>query len=125
MIKNPNDFDANPFRSVAEQFERSKKAQRERRDESVVEQIARSLRQRQERAEFFNTTRETIEHAVTPLFLDIHGKPVSAVARQILEAGMKRRGENVPPTFSDDAHGRKAKAIVNAGRRARGEEEIK
>jgi hypothetical protein len=54
---------------------------------------------------------------------DIHGNPVSETARRILEAGAKRRG-STPPSFSDDKHGRFARAVVNAARKTRNEPEI-
>jgi hypothetical protein len=56
---------------------------------------------------------------------DIAGRPVTDTAAKIMLSGMKRRNE-LPekPQFPDDVRGRRAKAIVNAGRKARGEEPI-
>jgi hypothetical protein len=77
---------------------------------SVLEQIARSKAERARRAEFFNTTRETIERAIAP--------DASTLAAAILRAAAKARGEiaDPPPDLSP-----LARAILNAGRKRRNE----
>jgi hypothetical protein len=101
MIKNPKDY-VNPFGSVAEQVERSR-------------------RQRAERAEFFESTRRTIERALDPTagLRDINGAPLTEVARRILAAGMKRRAE-----ITDDSlvppKGSMARRIIDAARKRDG-----
>jgi hypothetical protein len=93
MIKNPAHY-GNPFGTVAEQVERS-------------------LRQRAERAEFYNTTRETIERAVTPL-------DAGTLAQQIIRAGKLRRGEITNDSLAPPK-GSLAEKIILAGKKRRGE----
>jgi len=98
MIKKPfilgyGGLDSSGFRLVAERF------QRERQDKFVdtVDAVARATGQKIDAAAF---------------------------AKQVHRAAAKARGE-IPddtPRFSDDEHGRRAKMICNAARKARGQE---
>jgi hypothetical protein len=90
----------------------------------IAEQIKRARAERKQRAEIFQETKAIVERAFDAQFLDINGAPVTEVARRILEAGMKRRAEIVTPTFSDDKHGRFARALENAARKRDGKEPI-
>jgi hypothetical protein len=55
---------------------------------------------------------------------DISGNPISETARLILAAGAKRRAEIQTPVFADDKHGKFARAVVNAARKAKNQEPI-
>lgn len=104
-MKNPSNY-ANPFSAA------------------IVEKLKRAQREREQRAAIYEETKRVVERAFDAQFLDINGAPVTETARRILVAGMKRRAEIVTPEFSNDKHGRFAKAVANAARRARGEPEI-
>jgi hypothetical protein len=109
MIKNPANY-AHPFGDVAELLKRAKA-------------------EREQRAEIYRETREIVSRAFDAhTFLDINGAPVTETARRIMLAGMKRRAEITDPRTRPDTStpsGRKALAIINAGRKARGEEPLK
>ena len=86
-------------------------------DNDLVAHIRRSQRERQERAEFFNSTRDIVERATRP--------DAATFAAAVIRAGLKRRNElKEPPTFSNDKHGKFARALVNAARKARNEDPI-
>ena len=97
MIKNPHDY-VNPFSAKA--IEALKRA-------SASVSSARIYRE----------TKAVVERAF--------GAPdASSLAAKILRAAAKARGElaDDTPRFSDDEHGRRAKMICNAARKARGQE---
>jgi hypothetical protein len=77
----------------------------------LVEQIRRLQREREARAEFFNTTREAIERAIAP--------DARTLAAAVIRAGKLRRGELVeaPPDLQELSP--TARAILNAAARAR------
>jgi hypothetical protein len=77
----------------------------------LVEQIRRLQREREARAKFFNTTRETIERAIAP--------DARTVAAAIVRAGRLRRGELVEAPLDLQELSPKARAILNAAARAR------
>jgi hypothetical protein len=100
MIKNPTDY-KNPFGTVGEQ-------------------IAKAKAEREQRAAIYEDTKQIVEKAFkTP--------DPAAFAAAVARASAKARGEIVDetPRFSDDEHGRRAKQICNAARRARGQEPFK
>jgi hypothetical protein len=91
----------------------------------VAARIKRARAEREQRAEFYRDTHEIVSRAFdTPRFLDINGAPVTEVARRILLAGMKRRAEITDDSLAPPK-GSKARAIINAARKARGEEPLK
>jgi hypothetical protein len=100
MFKNPANY-AHPFAGVAE---RLRKAQRER----------------EQRAAIYRETKEVVEKA-------FKASDASTFAARVLLAAAKRDGKvtDDTPRFSDDEHGRRAKLICNAARKARGEEPFK
>jgi hypothetical protein len=85
----------------------------------VAARIKRARAEREQRADFFRETKEVIEGA-------LRAPDASSFAAPVLLAARKARGEvaDDAPRFSDDKHGRFARAVVNAGRRRRGEKEI-
>jgi hypothetical protein len=86
---------------------------------SVVETLKRAHRERREREAIYRDTKRVVENALKP--------DAETFAARVLAAAAKARGEvtDETPRFSNDEHGRRAKAICNAGRRARGLEEFK
>jgi hypothetical protein len=107
MIKDPRNY-ANPFSM------------------DLIERIRRARAERERRAEFYNEVHGAIERAVDPTanMRDVFGEPISATARAILVAGMKRRAEIETPSFPDNESGRRAKLIVNAARKRDGLEPL-
>jgi hypothetical protein len=73
--------------------------------------VARMKAERERRAEFFNTTRDTIERAIAP--------DARTLAAAVIRAGKLRRGELVeaPPDLQELSP--TAQAILNAAARAR------
>jgi hypothetical protein len=81
-----------------------------------IEEVSAAQRAQQK---LYRETYRTIADALQPA-------DPAKVADLIIAAGARRRGElKEPPQFSDDASGRLARSICNAGRRARGKPELK
>jgi len=118
MIKNPANY-AHPFGSVAER-------------------MAQALREREQRAAFYEETHEIVSRAFDTHDASTFAAAVAragakrrgeltepppdpiSVAGQILAAGRKRRGEQVDEP-DDMPSGELAKQIIAAGRKRRGE----
>jgi F0F1-type ATP synthase membrane subunit b/b' len=86
----------------------------------VVEILQQAQRDREQRAAIYEDTKQIVEKAFkTP--------DPAAFAAAVARASAKARGEiaDETPRFSDDEHGRRAKQICNAARRARGQEPFK
>lgn len=100
MIKPPGSY-TNPFSAKA------------------VEILQQIHREREQRAAIYEETKAVVERALKP--------DVSAFAAAVVRAAAKARGEVTEdtPRFSDDVHGRRAKQICNAARKARGQEPFK
>jgi hypothetical protein len=100
MIKNPKNY-VNPLSA------------------SVVETLKRAHRERAQREAIYHDTKRVVENALKP--------DAATFAARVLAAAAKARGEvtDETPRFSDDEHGRRAKLICNAARKARGQEPFK
>jgi hypothetical protein len=88
--------------------------------QDIAARIKRARAEREMRAEIHRDTKEVVEGA-------FRAPDASTFAAQVLRAAAKARGAitDDTPRFSNDEHGRRAKLICNAARRARGEEPYK
>jgi hypothetical protein len=92
-------------------------------DTSNYTALAHAIREARAIKNDFEKNKQLISDAVKPA---APADSATTIAAQIVRCGKIRRAELVePPQFSDDEHGRRAKMIVNLGRRRRGEEELK
>jgi hypothetical protein len=84
---------------------------------SVLEQIKRAKAEREQRAEIYRDTHEIVSRA-------FDAPTITDVAAKIIRAGQLRRGEVEDPRTRPDTStesGRRALAIINAGRKRRNE----
>jgi hypothetical protein len=97
MIKPPGSY-INPFSAKA------------------VEILRQAQRDREQRAAIYEDTKQIVEKAFKT-------SDPAAFAAAVARASAKARGEiaDDTPRFSDDEHGRFARAVVDAGRKRRGE----
>jgi hypothetical protein len=89
---------------------------------SVAEQFAKSRAERERRAAFYDEVHDAISGVVdaTANLRDAFGAPLSEKARAILRAGMRRRGE-LPVESTAPEPGSLAAKIILAGKKRRGE----
>lgn len=89
-----------------------------KRISELAEKLNLTRSENARRREIFDEVHSTVQRAFDTA-------DTGSLAAAIVRAGKIRRGEIAPePQFTNDASGRRAKMIVNMGRRRRGEKEI-